>query len=451
MNIGEFYNVTEIGQGGMGTVYSGYYNGQKVAIKEIRRDYLSENELIDRFRLEARVIDKLNHPSIVKIVKPATYPSMTYYPAFEYNGNLYIAMEFVDGLTLEKYVMQRNGPLSEHEATHFMLDILDAMEYIRRQNIVHRDIKPSNIIIRPDNSVCIIDFGIVKDMKGRGLTTGRSVIGTNGYMSPEQAEGLSVDNRTDIYSLGCVLFFMITGTHAIKKKESDFETRLSIIKDTFPRAKDINPSISDKIQNIIDRAVNKNMLLRYQSPYEFKMDLISSNPTAIINKDEDSISIGRDKSCDIVIEDPQEKVSRRHIDIRLQVNTGDADTYIFTDRSTNGSMINGKFIHGESINIRENELNDKSVLILSGIVAVEWNDIKKAFNGKRQIHGCQNSDTVKIWKKPLISMISGAGLAIIGIIATSISTNTIYIGAIAVGIIYFITYLIKLIVCISKK
>jgi Serine/threonine protein kinase len=235
MNIGEFYDVQEIGHGGMGTVYEGYFHGQKVAIKEFKRDFLSEADLIERFRLEARVIDKLHHPAIVKIVKPYHYSDRTYYPAFEENGNLYLAMEYVEGLTLDKYVKQNypNG-IPENEAIQIMCRILDAMEYIRQQQLVHRDIKPSNIIVKPDKSICILDFGIAKDIASSGLTTGRCILGTSGYMSPEQAEGgLTIDYRTDIYSLGCVFFYMLTGTHAIPKKGSEMETRIAVLRDTF--------------------------------------------------------------------------------------------------------------------------------------------------------------------------------------------------------------------------
>lgn len=350
MNIGKFYNITELGHGGMGTVYSGFYEGKKVAIKMFRRDFMSEIELINRFRLEAQTLQRLNHSSIVKIIEPPYNANNRFYPAFEENGELYLAMEFVEGDTLERYVRNNGGPLSESKAVLIMSNILDAMEYVRQKGIIHRDIKPSNIIIRPDGvSICIIDFGIVKDLNTTGLTTGRCVLGTDGYMSPEQANGLTVDSRTDIYSLGCLLFYMLTGTHAIEKKASDYETRMAILSDDFPRAKDINPSISDRVQAVIDKAVNKNMLLRFQSPKEFKMELNYSNPTILDfgakMKDNNVISVGRDNSCDITVYDSLEKVSRHHLDI---IYHRDMQEFEFLDRSTNGTEINGKFIHNSS-------------------------------------------------------------------------------------------------------
>lgn len=392
MDIGEFYDVQVIGHGGMGTVYEGFFRGQKVAIKEFKRDFLSEADLIERFRLEARVIDKLHHPAIVKIVKPSHYKDRTYYPAFEENGNLYLAMEFVEGLTLEQYVKQfyPNG-IPESEAIEIMCRILEAMEYVRQQKLVHRDIKPSNIIVKPDKSICILDFGIAKDIASTGLTTGRCILGTSGYMSPEQAEGgLTVDYRTDIYSLGCVFFYMLTGVHAIPKKGSEMETRIAVLRDSFPRLIDINPALSEKVQAVIDKAVEKNMLLRYQSPEEFRQALLSENSTqfnrATSSLSTNKITVGRDRSCDLFVNDTQEKVSRRHMDISWEVVSGGI-LYVFVDRSTNGSMVNERFIHGESCSLLDKKTNRGSdafspSIILAGTVLLDWNDVKEIIDKK---------------------------------------------------------------------
>lgn len=384
MNIGEFHDVKEIGHGGMGVVYEGFYGTMKVAIKEIRHDYLSEVELIKRFQLEAAVLEKLDHPSIVKIVKPSHYDTTKYYPAFECNGNLYIAMEFVEGCTLDKYVRNNGGPLQEDYAVELMCKILDAMEYVRERGLVHRDIKPSNIIVKPNKEICVIDFGIAKDIHSNGMTTGRCVLGTNGYMSPEQAEGgLTIDSRTDIYSLGCVLFYMVTGVHAIQTRGSDLETRLAIIKESFPRAKDYNPLISDKLQSVIDRAVDKNMLKRFQSAREFQRELMSADATVVAGgqhvSDKNVITVGRDSKCDIVIYDPAEKVSRRHMEISWDI-TSEGTLYTFHDRSTNGSMVNEKYIKGASCNWHEFDRFRKvgpPTVILAGTVILDWEKVQE--------------------------------------------------------------------------
>lgn len=414
MNIGEFYDVQEIGHGGMGTVYEGYFYGQKVAIKEFKRDFLSEADLIERFRLEARVIDKLHHPAIVKIVKPTTYKDKTYYPAFEENGNLYLAMEFVEGQTLDKYVKHHypHG-IQEDEAIEIMCRILEAMEYVRQQKLVHRDIKPSNIIVKPDKSICILDFGIVKDIASSGLTTGRCILGTSGYMSPEQAEGgLTIDYRTDIYSLGCVFFYMLTGTHAISKKGSEMETRIAVLHDSFPRLKDINPSLSDKVQIVIDKAVEKNMLLRYQSPEEFRQALVSENSTRYSRTTRptglNSITIGRDRNCDLFVNDSQEKVSRRHMEISWETVSGGV-LYVFLDRSTNGSMVNEKFIHGDSCSLLDKGMGWGSgafspSIILAGTILLDWADVKAVINEKQKLTD-SNPEIVKLDDKDNIESV----------------------------------------------
>lgn len=395
MNIGQFYNVSELGHGGMGTVYSGYFNGKKVAIKKFRQDFMSEAEFIKRFRLEAQTLKKLNHPSIVKIMEPAHDTNNQFYPAFVENGELYLAMEFVEGQTLDKFVRANRGPLSEGKAIHIMCNILDAMEYVCQNGIIHRDIKPSNIIIRSDgSSICIIDFGIIKDLNSPGLTTERSVLGTDGYMSPEQAEGLTVDSRTDIYSLGCVLFYMLTGAHAIQKRASDYETRVAILKGDFPKVKDINPVLSDRIQSIINKAVNKDMRLRFQSPYEFKRELEASNLTVsgLVNKSNvDIISVGRDRNCDIPIYDPQEKVSRHHLDIEYQF-TSEGSLYIISDRSTNGTRVNGRLLHKEKMNVfsefRGRVNGDyPPEIILADTVELDWMQVLERFEKMQDTDG----------------------------------------------------------------
>lgn len=381
MNIGDFSNIQEISRGGMGTVYQGYLDNRKVALKEIRRDFLSESELILRFQQEARVLDMLDHPAIVKIIRPSEqYYDERYFPAFEWNGSLYMAMDFVEGTTLDQYVKNYGGPLPETIAVNLMSRILDTMEYIRLQKLVHRDIKPSNIIIKPDLSICIIDFGIAKDIGTNGLTTGKSILGTNGYMSPEQAEGgLTVDFRTDIYSLGCVLFYMLTARHAIQNKSSDMETRLSIIQDAFPRAKDFNPSISDKVQSCIDRATDKNMLKRFQSPREFHLQLTSGAIETVSQHPYDqAITVGRDSSNDIVVSDSFGKVSRRHLEITWR-EVSEGTIYIFKDRSTNGTRINNQFINGSSTEyFMWNRTGEAPAINLAGVYMLKWADIANA-------------------------------------------------------------------------
>jgi serine/threonine-protein kinase len=128
----------------------------------------------------------MEHPSIVKM-----------YASFEENSNLYLVMEYIEGETIEQYVRQR-GAIDEDESIRLISEILSALGYAHQKGFVHRDIKPSNIMIRPNGSICLLDFGIAKDMNSKGLTIGQVTIGTDGYMSPEQAGGYNIDHRSDI-------------------------------------------------------------------------------------------------------------------------------------------------------------------------------------------------------------------------------------------------------------
>jgi len=263
------YNVKDepIGRGGMGQVYLGWdEKGNTVAIKEMLSQYVTDPSLRQRFHQEVNILSQLEHQSIIKM-----------YASFEERGNLYLVMEYVEGVTIDQYV-QRHGVLSEKEATRILSEILSALGYAHSKGYVHRDIKPSNIMIRSNGSVSLLDFGIAKDMAragtGSGLTTTiGTTIGTVGYMSPEQAEGLSIDHRSDIYSLGCVLFYMLTGQHAIKEESNEIKTRIAIINNPFPKAKLYNPNISDRVQRILDKATDKNMTKRFQLCEEFEAEL----------------------------------------------------------------------------------------------------------------------------------------------------------------------------------
>ena len=257
----EGYTITkEIGHGGMGSVFEGRSpNGERIAIKMMSNKATINPEFRELFYSEVKALRKMNHPSVVKIVGDYFSDS---------DGNLYLPMEFVDGMTIEQYI--DNQALDENEALKIFKKILDAFVYIHRAGCIHRDIKPSNVMLKPDGNICVIDFGIAKDAKtSTGKTIGR-IIGTDGYMSPEQAKGDSVDYRTDIYSLGCLLHYMLTGHHAITKKSNDYETICSILDDDFPLARLINPSVTEHTQNVILKSVNKNMLMRYQTVEDFK-------------------------------------------------------------------------------------------------------------------------------------------------------------------------------------
>ncbi|GMO14783.1 MAG: hypothetical protein Pg6A_00660 [Termitinemataceae bacterium] len=356
------YDVQEkpLGQGGMGKVYLGSdSNGNNVAIKEMLAEYVTDSDLRARFHQEVKISSQMEHPSIVKM-----------YASFEENGNLYLVMEYVEGETIEQYVRQK-GPFEEGEAVRLLCEILAALGYAHQKGFVHRDIKPGNIMIRSNGSVCLLDFGIAKDMNSKGLTIGQATIGTDGYMSPEQAGGYNIDQRSDIYSLGCVFFYMLTGHHAIEKKSNDHETRMAIIQNEFPQAADYNPNISVNTQNVLNKATHKNMMQRFQSCREFELEL--NNKRTMIMNDNNSISIGRG-DCDIVVSHP--KVSSHHADIRIETQAG-YTRYLFRDRSTNGTVIDGRKIHNG-----ETEISPQTVILLAGSAELKWKTIEDILQKK---------------------------------------------------------------------
>lgn len=336
--------VKEIGQGGMGSVYEAYSPaGQRVALKKLASSFATNAEYRALFSAEVASLRMLNHPAIVGI-KGETFADS--------EGNLYLPMEYIEGETVEKRVREQ-GPFNEAEAIQLMCNILDAFTYIHSCNCIHRDIKPSNIMLRTDGTICVIDFGIAKDMKmPTGKTIGR-IIGSDGYMSPEQAKGDSIDSRTDIYSLGCLFYFLVCGKHAIKKEPNDYQTICSILNDDFPSIKEAVPTISSNSQAVLEKAVSKNLLHRFNTPDEFKRalcgEVLETPSTHLIAKK--VITIGR-AGCDINL--PNEYVSAKHLVLEYYedgMNNPQNCCLILTDSSSNGTSVDGKYLHRDKLTI----------------------------------------------------------------------------------------------------
>lgn len=376
---------TPIGSGGMGRVFQGTDpNGRPVAIKEILPEFASDFEIRTRTEREVELLQQLNNESIVKV-----------YDQFPLNGNFYIVMEYIEGLNIEEYV-KKYGAIPYERATRFMIKILDAMQAVHERNFVHRDMKPSNIMIRPDERICILDFGIAKDMSNNNSgTLYGTIIGSDGYMSPEQADGFSIDHRADIYALGCVFYYMLTGHHAYEKLASDFETRDNISKTPFPKlSKHSKVAFPPKLQEIMDHATNRNMMKRYQSCREFRMDLEKMLPPHTVissNKSENiCVTVGRE-GCDILISDDRMKVSRSHLDITYRQFTG-GRFYVITDHSANGTEVNGrKLSRGESIHIAAKGDDPVVYLACDMNYLLDWNEVKGLISKKvEEITGGQN-------------------------------------------------------------
>ena len=365
------YNVQNepIGRGGMGQVYLGTDpSGNLVAIKEMLAEYMTDAGLRKRFHQEVNILNQLEHQSIVKM-----------YASFEERGNLYLVMEYVEGETIEQYV-KRRGAVAESETVRLLTDILSALDYAHQKGYVHRDIKPSNIIIRPNGNICLLDFGIAKDLnRSQRLTYMQMSIGTHGYMSPEQADGYDIDKRSDIYSLGCVLFYMLTGRHAIEKQENDYKTCMAILQQPFPQAKRYNPALSDHIQQILNKATDKNMLKRFQSCREFELEVSGGGTVVTGNKqNKNTISIGK-INCDIIVPN-HPKVSRHHLDITKET-VSEGYLYTLRDRSANGTVIDGETIHNSEKNqfIHYEATSMIPTILLAGEVELKWYDVEATF------------------------------------------------------------------------
>lgn len=332
---------TPLGTGGMGRVLRGKsaVDGRPVALKEILPEYVADLEFRSRVEGEISFLKTLHHPNVVKV-----------YDSFEAGSNMYIVMELVEGLNIEQRVLTY-GPIPWQEAVEYMKVILSTMQYVHEHGIVHRDIKPSNIMILPDGGVRLLDFGVAKDVSERnqyGTVIG-TIIGTDGYMSPEQAQGMSIDNRSDIYSLGCVFFYMLTGTHAYTKKGSNYQMSHDIIYNAFPRVCDrINvPSFLDEV---ISGAVEKNMMKRYATCRDF-LHRLNSVGTSVRSGNSISISIGR-QNCDMTVGMYNANVSRHHLDVMLKQFTG-GEYFVFSDCSSNGTYYNGrKYSQGETFQVK---------------------------------------------------------------------------------------------------
>ena len=360
--------IEELGRGGMGCVYKAQssIDNTIVALKMMSNRVTCYPEYRELFKSEVDTLKRMNHPSVVRIVGE---------PYNDDAGNYYLPMEFIEGKTIEQHV-NLHGAFSLDEAVNLMTNILEALQYVHDRNRIHRDIKPSNIMIRPDGRICIIDFGIAKDARigGTGKTVGR-VIGTDGYMSPEQANGMNIDHRTDIYSIGCVFYYLITGKHAIEKSNSDYATIANILHGNMPIPSQTKSSISSSVDSVFLKSVDKNMMNRYQTASEFKDALLE-----ICGKTIPRIIIGSSSDNDIQINN--QYVSRHHLIIKgLELpTTGGATKYaieITDNNSTNGTGVDGRPLKNSSIVIDYNgTMNMPEVLLAARLECqLNWKEV----------------------------------------------------------------------------
>ena len=251
-----------IGEGGMANVYLAHDTilDRKVAVKVLRGDLAGDEKFVRRFQREALSASSLSHPNIVEI-----------YDVGEDDGNFYIVMEFIEGKTL-KQLIKKIGVLSLSETIDIMLQLLDALATAHDSYIIHRDIKPQNIMIKESGLVKITDFGIAMALNSVELTQTNSVMGSVHYLPPEQASGKGSTIRSDIYSLGILMFEMLTGKMPFKG-DSAVEIALKHMKEPLPSVRELNPVVPQSVENIIIKAAAKNPKNRYRDVREMAADI----------------------------------------------------------------------------------------------------------------------------------------------------------------------------------
>lgn len=264
------YEITElIGVGGMAEVYKGVdvIDNKNVAIKILKKEYAENEEFLRRFRNESKAIAVLSHPNIVKIYDVGFSEKIQY-----------IVMEYIDGITLKEYI-EEERVLTWKDTVHFVIQILRALQHAHDKGIVHRDIKPQNIMLFSDGTIKVMDFGIAKFASEQGKTATDQAIGSVHYISPEQASGNVTDAKSDIYSVGAMMYEMLTGRKAF---DSDNPVAIAVMHmhDTPDRPRSVNPDIPDGLEEIILRAMEKDPADRYQSTGEMIADIekFKSNP-----------------------------------------------------------------------------------------------------------------------------------------------------------------------------
>lgn len=263
--IGNYKIEQKIGEGGMGAVYRGVDTmlDREVAIKALRPELTSQESVVERFRAEAVTLAKLNHPNIA-----------TLYTMFRQGEELYMVQEFVRGETLDT-ILQRRGALAAEEAIPVFTQVLDGIDHAHELGIVHRDIKPANMMLTEKGTLKVLDFGIARLLGSARMTRAGNIIGTLEYMAPEQVRGQETDARSDIYSLGMMLYEILTGVLPFQT-ENEFELMKMQTEQMPQRPRDINPAISVEVQEAILTAIAKNPDERFQTAGEFRETLLAA-------------------------------------------------------------------------------------------------------------------------------------------------------------------------------
>ncbi len=259
---GRYRLESKLGSGGMSTVYLALDEvlDRPVAIKLLHREISDQEDQLERFRREARAAARLSHPNLVSVID-----------AGEDEGRPYIVFEYIEGRTLKRRI-QDEGGLPVDEAVAYAIEIGRGLTAAHARKLVHRDVKPQNVLIDPDGRAKVTDFGIARSLESEGLTATGRVLGTTDYVAPEQAMGEDVDERSDVYSLGIVLYEMLTGDVPFRA-ETQVGVAMKHVNEPLPDVQSKRPEASAALAAVIDRATTKDPRDRYSSVAEMVRDL----------------------------------------------------------------------------------------------------------------------------------------------------------------------------------
>lgn len=275
------YTVRElIGTGGMANVYKAVVGpggpvpeGTVVAVKVLRQELMHDPDLVRRFKNESKAISLLNHPNIVKVYDVSVSENLKY-----------IVMEYVDGMTLREYLNERGGKLTSRETVHFISQILKALDHAHHNGVVHRDIKPQNIMLLDNGQLRMMDFGIARISRAENQLTGGKAMGSVHYISPEQAKGDETDFTSDIYSVGVMMYEMLSG-HLPFDADDVVEVAIKQISDKPQSLQELAPNVPHGLVEITERAMAKRPDNRYASAAEMlsALNAYVENPAIVFN------------------------------------------------------------------------------------------------------------------------------------------------------------------------
>ena len=251
-----------VGSGGMSSVYRAHDRllERTVALKILHEQFTRDDSYVERFRREARAVAQLAHPNIVTVIDRG-----------EQDGRQFIVFEYVDGMNL-KELMTQEGPVSPREAIELALQVARGLSFAHESGLVHRDVKPQNVLLDADGRAKVTDFGIAHAVDVDGMTITGTVMGTSNYIAPEQARGQPVDEQTDVYSLGCVLYELLTGEVPFEG-DNFVAVAMRHVNDPVPSVRDVRLDVPPRLDWAIQTAMAKEHNERFESMAEFAAEL----------------------------------------------------------------------------------------------------------------------------------------------------------------------------------